>query len=150
RWLMQATPPPDGQASQREFYQDFRGSKGPHPVMQWSGRNGEEVPEAEGEGVGVRLPADRGRQGPVGPARRGSIKGDLEVASRHETLQAEQPRTGDGVGFELYVMFETASRDALAVCRIRRTDGRQEFRCSQMTTQDGKRRYKSSLFPAAA
>src|SRR5262249_36563484 len=38
RWLMQAITPPEGQASQREFYQDFRGSKGPHPVMQWSGR----------------------------------------------------------------------------------------------------------------
>ena len=135
--------------SMKEFYQDFRG-KAVHPALVWSGRDGDEVIEPGDKGLRIQLPGNRTRKDPVGPALTSPVQGDVEITTGYELLQADQPKTGNGVGFELYVALDAPGRDAVGFVRVKRADGEELFVCTQMTTVDGKRRYDVKTFPATA
>jgi serine/threonine protein kinase len=148
-WLAGQNPPaaPQGRAP-AEFYQDFR--KDLHPSFVWSGRDGEEELEPDARGLRVKLPPTRKRRDPMGPTLTVPVTGSFEITAGYEVLTTERPGAGGGVGFELYTMLETPTRDALALGRLKTPDAGDVYLCSFMTTRDGKRRYDSRLFPAPA
>jgi hypothetical protein len=135
--------------TQAEFYQDFRGNK-PHPAFQWDGMNGEETIANEAQGLRIKLPLNRDRKDPGGLALSSPLKGDFEITAGYELVAIPVPKTGNGVGFELFVMLNAPTRDGFPIARLKRRDGSDEYACGHNKTVDGKRRFNGKSFPATA
>jgi serine/threonine-protein kinase len=148
--LFQAqAPAPAAQALRDELYQDFRGNKPIHTALHWGGLDGEEVIEPGEKGLRIQLTAKRTRKDPVCLVLGAGIKGDMEVTTGFELLEANPPKEGNGVGFELYVMLDTPTNEAIALVRVKRPDGSDGYICTHMQTVEGKRRYQTTTPPAA-
>jgi hypothetical protein len=154
RWTVDLNQPPVAPAAAppgpAEFYQDFRGGKPLHAAWHWTGLSGDEVTVADDQGVRIKLPLNHARKEPVGLLISSPAKGDFEIATGYELLGTPQPRTGQGVGFELYVSLETPAQDALAFMIVKRPDGTDQFACNYLKTVDGKRRSLRKTWPASA
>jgi serine/threonine protein kinase len=129
-----------------EFYQDFR-DKPIHPSLTWSGRDGSEVIEPGEKGLRIRLGADRQKTDPVGLALNSHIEGDVEITTGYEILQVDQPKAGHGVGFELYVYLESATRDGVGLARVKRVNGDEIYVTSHMKTVEEKRLSNVKWYP---
>jgi serine/threonine protein kinase len=136
--------------TKNEFYQDFRGSKPLHPSLKWTGKDGTEVIESGEKGLRIHLSSSRNRTDPVGPLLDIPVEGDVEITTGYQILQADQPKTGNGVGFELYFMLKTPARDALDLIRVKRADGKDLYLCTRLSTVDGKRRGTTTSVPTSA
>jgi hypothetical protein len=151
KWLgnLQQVAAAPAAPAKNEFYQDFR--KPLHPAMQWSGLGArDEVVESDARGIRVKLPANRGGTSPVGLAIREPLKGDFEVTASYELLDTPRPRRGSGVGFELYLMTRTPTRDGIVFARMKNGEDRDEYVVGRNRDEDGKRRGNFRNFPAAA
>jgi serine/threonine protein kinase len=134
-------PPATDQSRQTEFYQDFRGDTPFSPLLSWTGQEGEEVIERQDQGVRVQLTTRRTKKDPVGLVLTCPFKGDFEITAGYELLQADQPRSGMGVGFDLYLMTQSSAREALGLCRVKRADGTDRYICSRMIDQGAQRQF---------
>jgi serine/threonine protein kinase len=141
--------PPTQRPLPKEFAIDFRGAKFPPSELKWTGGAEEATIEPEERGLRISVPANRNRKDPVGLVLKLAVKGNFEITAGYDIVRADQPKTGGGIGFELYLMTETASKDALAFTRIKRTDGTEVYQCGHMTTMAGKRKYNMNDFSAA-
>jgi hypothetical protein len=145
--LLQNDPPAQG-ALPKEFAIDFRGGQFPASDLRWTGGAEEATIEPEERGLRITVPANRTRKDPVGLVLMSAVKGNFEVTTGYDIVRADRPKTGGGVGFELYILTETAAQDAIAFSRIKRTDDTEVHFCGRMTTVAGKRQHSTNMFPA--
>src|SRR5262249_54942936 len=88
---------------------------------------------------------------PVGLALTSALKGNFEITAGYELQRADTPKSGFGVGFELYVALESPTQDALGFTRVRPGDGRDLYTCNSMTTPpSGRRKHDVKFFPTTA
>jgi hypothetical protein len=153
RWTVDLNQPPVAPAATpagpAEFYQDFRGGKPLHAAWHWAGLSGDEVIVTDDQGVRIKMPLNHARKDPVGLLIASPAKGDFEITTGYELLGTPQPRTGQGVGFELYVMLETPAQEALAFMIVKRPDGTDQYVCNYLRTVDAKRRSVRKMFSAS-
>jgi hypothetical protein len=149
-WLAAGDGPPAPKPPE-EFSLDFRGGRVPPPsISAWTGKDGDEVIEPEDKGLRITLQSNRQRKDPVGLGLMITVKGNFEVTSGYEIVRADTPRNGHGVGYELYIMAVTDTREAIGFSRVRLTDGRDVYKCAHMSTQNGKRTTQLEQFPTAS
>jgi hypothetical protein len=148
--LLQAGPAPEP-ARPGDFYQDFRGSHPPLPPLELMGADAQALTHPEEEGLRITLPAARQRTDRVGLVLGTRFRGDFEITSGYEILQADQPTEGHGVGFELIIDTDTPRRDAAEVARLVRVNEGNIYCCDRISTDDeGKRTYHLDFFPTDA
>lgn len=107
----------------KDFYHDFRG----RPVTADFAPFGEGVSamiRVEPEGLRLTVPKDKGPQGPIGLRTTFPVRGDFEITAAFEILHADEPITGFGVGFTLYVPKMRPSLEAATLGRVRRAKGK--------------------------
>jgi serine/threonine protein kinase len=152
RWLLGAGGPPPQNSAGGEVTIDFRGGNvPPPPLTAWTGRDGDEVIEPEEKGLHITLPVNRRRTEPVGLVVNGPVAGNFTITTGFELVRADRPRTGAGVGYELYITTNSPGREAIALARTKQSDDQDVFACSRMTTDpQGKRQYTTHVFPASA
>ncbi len=122
-WYQVANPPEARQPKQAEFSQDFRKNQPWNSSLVWSGKVGDEEIESEEQGLRIRLTEKRTYKYPCGVALKTSVHGDFEITAGYELVQANPPRRGKGVGFELYLTLDNPRREALGLLRARWSDG---------------------------
>jgi serine/threonine protein kinase len=145
--VLPQNPPPAEKGKQPEFYQDFRGDHPWSPLLIWSGRDGGEVIEPEEKGLRVKLTTERASKFPCGVALRTPVSGDFEITAGYEIVQADQPRSGQGVGFELYLVLQSPNREALGFIRARGVDGQEKYCPVHNVDKNGRRKYFSLPIP---
>jgi serine/threonine protein kinase len=149
RWLAAGDGPPAPKPP-AELYLDFRGGNLPlRSLSAWSGKEGDEVIEPEDKGLRIGLPANHQHRFPVGLVLNVPVKGNFEITTGYEIVSADRPRTGGGVGYELYLTVDTPRRDALVFSRVTLTDGSETYVCGRMTTVNGSRRGMLERIPTA-
>jgi serine/threonine protein kinase len=143
-WLFAAGAAPAAREAPGEFYHDFRGKKPVPPSLNvWAGNDDSATIEPEEGGLRITMPAGHARKDPAGVVLNSSVKGNFEITTGYEIVKSETPRTGNGVGYELYLFTDTPTRDAIAFTRVRMPDGSDQYICGRMGTDDkGKRTYK--------
>jgi hypothetical protein len=94
-----------------------------------------QVVKPELEGLRITLPPE-GKNKPNGVSADFLVKGDIEITVAYEHDKPAQPGRS---GFELYVMSDTVSMEAISFSRILSDDGRGVYTCGRMTTIDGGR-----------
>jgi hypothetical protein len=78
------------------------------------------------------------------------VKGDFEITSAFEILQAEQPTQGHGVGFSLLVEFDSPRGDVADLVRASRVVEGEVFICTHSFAEEtGKKVYHMKFPPAA-
>jgi len=92
--------------------------------------------KTEPEGLRITLPAEK-NIGPNGVCADFLIKGDFEITVGYELVAPTPPGRS---GFELYIMTDTTTMEAIAFERILRNGGNDAYHCTRMTTIDGARR----------
>jgi hypothetical protein len=92
--------------------------------------------KSEPEGLRISLPSEK-KIGPTGISADFLLKGDFEITVGYELAKPAQPGRS---GFELYIMSDTTTMEAIAFERILRADGKDAYICNRMTTIDGGRR----------
>jgi serine/threonine-protein kinase len=148
--LLQAGPAP-APAPTGEFSQDFRGSQPPLPPLQLTGSDAQAVSRPEQDGFRITLPARRRHTDRVGLVLPTRIKGDFEITTGYEILQADQPTEGHGVGFDVFIETDTPRHDVAEVMRTVRVNEGEVYCCARISTDDeGKRTYHLDFFPTGA
>jgi hypothetical protein len=124
-----------------EFYHDFQKNGLSNEKLVITGPNAVNRVKAEEKGVRVKLPAEKSNKyDTVGVAAQFGIKGDFEVTARYEIIEAPQPAEGAGVGFELYIMTESAAKAALMVAHRFPPEGNQLYVCGRIAANAQGRR----------
>jgi serine/threonine protein kinase len=148
--LFQPRPPIQSSAS-GDFYQDFRGGKPPVLPLTPFGSDVQEVTRSEKEGFRITLPRNRTQTDQVGLELRAPVKGNFEITSSYEILQADVPKSGHGVGFDLFVEIDSPKLDMTEVLRICRVNEGEVYTCARISTDDqGKRTYNHDFIPSTA
>jgi hypothetical protein len=96
------------------------------------------------------LPAQRRQTDAVGVQLDARVKGNVEITTGYEILQADKPATGHGVGFELYVMTDTPTKEGLGLLRASRVNEGDVYLTSRITSRSGKREYHHSFTPTTS
>jgi hypothetical protein len=104
------------QGRAQETHIDFRGW--PLPLdTKFFGPQAQEYCRVQADGLRLTLPADRPDGQAVGVSFPVRLAGDFDVIARLEVLDAEQPKTGYGVGVLLGV------KHSIRIGRLRRAEG---------------------------
>jgi hypothetical protein len=137
------------QPSSATFYQDFRGSRSPQPPLGLFGPDAALLSHAEEEGWRVTVPADQPMKRTVGLVTTAPVQGDFTITAGYQILQAEQPHGRVPAGFELFIVTNTPTDEAIGLARwVTQADG-EVYTCSHMSGPPGpKRRYEHRPFPA--
>jgi hypothetical protein len=104
----------------------------------------------EDGGWRITLPAERGSPDRVGLELEAPIKGDFEVTAGYELLRADQPSTGYGVGFELFVETATPTQEALGLYRVARVKQGNVYMVSRNGDEGGTRTHRQKYIPTTA
>src|SRR5208283_3009298 len=96
-------------------YQDFRVNHTPLSPLQLAGADAADVTKAENEGFRITLTKKRKEMGRAGLQLKTPVKGDFEITSTFEILQVDDPTEGHGVGFNLYIEFDSPRHDVAEV-----------------------------------
>jgi len=121
-----------------DFYRDFRGQPFDWAEFKVTGPGAANLIKSEAEGLRITVPADV--KSPVGLVVGFPVKGDFELTAGYEIIQADQPAAGYGVGFEIWLRTDTATKEATAFSRIVRPSGDDVYVCSRLTTNPQGRR----------
>jgi hypothetical protein len=136
-------------ASANELTHDFRRGLDNQPALHLVGPHPASVVRQEPQGLRLTLPADRASRDPVGIAPRFRIRGDFEITAGYEILAAEEPRSGHGVGFNLWVRFDEPRLQAASVGQLRRAGKGYLLVCDRTTTDDeGQQQHRGTTAPA--
>jgi hypothetical protein len=149
--LSQVLPFPNAPPEQRHaelLNLDFRGGRMPVEPLVLYGPDAELVSKPEEEGWRITVPADRPKTQPVGLVTTAPVQGNFTLTTSYDILRGDQPTTGDGVGFQLYVFLETPTRDAFGFYRLARPGQGEVFLIVRATDRDGQRRRVGEVFPA--
>lgn len=103
----------------------------------------------EKEGLRFTIPANRPHLDPVGVVMSSHIRGDFEITAGYEILQTTRPKTGHGIGFELYIDVQNPAQDAIAFTRTNRVNEGENYFCTRMTGRGGNRKYEVHSVPTA-
>ena len=103
------------------------------------GASGLAVTKASDGGLQITLPAQRKSTDAVGLMLTARVKGNVEITAAYDILHADQPTTGHGVGFELYVTTDTPTNEGLGLLRVARVNEGEVYVSSRITTQGGRR-----------
>lgn len=144
--LMQAPPPQ--QEPPVVLEQDFRGSRKPIEPLVLFGPDAERMSKPEEGGWRLTLPAERRTTEPVGLETKAPVRGNFTLTTSYEILRSEQPRSGYGVGFELFVMLATPANDAFGFYRVALVKEGEVFLCIRSNVQRGQRMHHKDVFPA--
>jgi serine/threonine protein kinase len=131
------------------FHQDFRSGTDLDAPFVTFGPDADSYCRAETGGYRITLPAGRRKSDPVGIVLPGPVQGDFEITTTYEIVHIDRPRGDFGVGFELYVMTATDTKEALGCYRLLRNQNGEVVACTRMTTENGKRAYKPRKFAPA-
>ena len=111
-----------GQASEDHYF-DFRGKPLPETIVLHQDKGHVKI---EPEGLRVTLPKDYIHPfGGVGIRTNFGIKGDFDITTTFEILQADVPDTGFGVGVALRVQKAAPSQELANISRMVRSGDRQ-------------------------
>ena len=129
--------------AQQSHKHDFRGGKFDSDVLKFYGQTPEKYFTQENEGLRLRYTG-------VGAAPsnftaavvwRFHARGDFTVTARYEILNVEKPKTGYGVGPELYLWFKNANEDAIPFSRVIAPNGDTSIQFGRITkNENGQRR----------
>jgi serine/threonine protein kinase len=132
------------------FYRDFRNRRSPDVSFRLIGPNVEHAIQPEDAGLRITLLANRGNTERAGLELKAPIKGNFEITVGYEILEAEQPKTGYGVGIELFVLTGGFLGEGLGVYRVVRVQQGEVYMLSRNTTENGERKYRQKYIPTAA
>lgn len=98
---------------------DFR-KKIDEDALRFEGPNHLDYVKLENEGLRWRYTGGKSPTKPVGVRWPTRIKGDFTITAEYEILNVDRPERGNGVGIEMYVVFETPGnpREAIAYARL--------------------------------
>jgi hypothetical protein len=134
-----------------DFYHDFRGGKRPQAPLDLYGRGADVHSKPEAEGWRITVPANQPKQTTIGLIVKAPVKGDFELTTSYEILEAERPQGRIAAGFEFFIMTDTPTKEAIGFARWARNQEGEVYTCSRMTTgADGQRQYKHQHIPAHA
>jgi hypothetical protein len=150
QWLLTQAPPPPAPPARGELYHDFRGRRALPPFLEPGGPFGEAQMGPEDAGWRITLPAERDSTDRVVLETKFPIKGDFEITAGYELLHVDRPRTGYGVGFEVFLETATPTREALGVYRVARVKEGDVYMVSRNLDDNGTRRYLQQYIPTSA
>jgi hypothetical protein len=132
------------------IYQDFRGKKYDEKLFRREGPEVAKRIKTEPAGLRITLPAEQQKPVAVGLVSTARIKGDFEISVGYQILMVGKARLAvPGVGFELYLMTDTPTKEAVAFFCIMNAEGEGKFALSRAaTTKKGKREFQNAFFPA--
>ena len=113
-----------------KFHQDFRGGDPKNPNLRFVR---DQNIKWEPEGARITMPAGQGKIPTTGVAANFGIKGDFQITTSYEILQAEQPTQGYGVGVSLYAAIDPEAGDAVSLARRVGTKGGINYLSDRMT-----------------
>lgn len=144
-------------SSGAEFYQDFRGQEMNNQGFRLIDAKMADLIRSEPAGLRITLPV---RENPkivkgkpasnrVGLKVTFRVKGDFEITTGYEILEADRPQVGSGVGFTLYLSADTAAKDALNFRRVVRPKEGDVYNCGRYKTDpDNNRSMPENVMPA--
>jgi serine/threonine protein kinase len=139
---------PDGT---NRFYQDFRGRPIDKRFFMFTGPKAPRQITEEADGLRITLPAEGEEPQPTGLATNFRVIGDFEITTSYELLKADKPADGWGLGVQLYIMMESATREAVLLGRFHDPRQGHVYMSGRMTTDaEGKRRYRNENHAADA
>jgi hypothetical protein len=147
--LFQAAPLPEAPRP-GEFYQDFCANPDPLPPLELTGRDAAAETRPEPTGFRVTLPKQRTQSERAGLRLNSRLKGDFEITSSYEIIDAEQPTKGHGVGYEIFVEFDSPRRHTAELGRVSRVVEGEVYLCNHITTDNEGQPAYDPRFPQAA
>lgn len=147
--LGQNAPPPE-QPARVLFQQSFLGNATPLAPLRLFGPDAEMLSKPEANGWRITLPPGRVNSSPVGLVLISTIRGDFEITTGFEILRADRPSRGDGVGYELYLLLDSATQDAFSFYRLNRVKEGEGFRTLRMSGLGEERTYQGEFARAAS
>src|SRR5205085_8023055 len=100
------------------------------------GKDAVKLIKAEPRGLRINLPAALNNTEPVGVATQFPLQGDVEITVGYEIIHADRPKSGWGVGLEVYLMTDTPKREALGFYRKTSPDGTDVYESARITTNN--------------
>ncbi len=140
-----AQPQPPFRLNQYFNFRDARKIREPLMVF---GPEVTRFARAETQGLRFNIPANRPNLDPVGVVWSGNFRGDFEITAGYEILKTTTPKTGAGIGFEIYIATFNPTNDAIAYTRVTRPRAGEVYFCTRMTEPDGKRQFAFQEQPA--
>jgi hypothetical protein len=102
----------------KEFFQDFRADQSISDFLKFTGPNADTIAKQDDTGLRITIPPTQLARETVGLRSAFRLKGDFEVTTSYQILHTEQPQDGNGIGFMLYLLTDSAKGDALGVYRV--------------------------------
>jgi len=128
------------QPGQKEFFQDFRGDKAISDYLKFIGPNAETIAKHDDAGLRITIPPEQLARETVGLRSTFGLKGDFEITASYEMLHDDRPQDGNGIGFMLYLVTDSAKGDALGVYRLLKVkEGDVYMVTRRSTNKEGKR-----------
>jgi len=138
-----------GEPNADDVSYDFRGGQPLPAALKLVGDGAKNFVKVEAEGVRITLPATRKSTNEVGLLLTAPVRGNFEITTGYEILQADHPKSGHGVGFHLYV--ETSKNDGLGFLRLERIDRGNVYVRSHITaSREGEKQYHMQFFETTA
>jgi hypothetical protein len=106
-----------------EFYHDFRTNEFPHKHFTVIEVDPASTMKREAEGLRITLSGEQKEI--AGVVTKFNISGDFDITAGYEIIQAERPKTGYGVGFEIYIT--TATKHDITFYRRVRPTGKDVY-----------------------
>lgn len=119
-----------------EFYQDFRNVHFPDNNFRLDGTDAATRIKSEQDGLRIILSGEQQNSEHAGVAAYFSIKGDFELTTGFEILNAIPQNKGDGVSFELYLRTNGPKATAVVFCHKIWPDGNAGYFALRMATND--------------
>jgi len=133
-----------------EIYQDFRDKDLDVKLFRRTGAEAGERIRTEPQGLRMTLPADPMTK-TLGFNTRAPTKGNFEITVGYEILQADRPKTGSGLGLEIYVNTDTPTQEALILYRMVKPKEGEVYLCDKKwTSKEDKRETKRTTVPAGS
>ena len=101
-----------------EIYQDFRNGTPLLPSLTLTGPDFDVAIQSEKEGMWIKIPTQRDNYLPVGLATTFSLAGDFEMTLAYDSLAANRPANGYGVGVCLLVATDPARAKFAKIARL--------------------------------
>lgn len=137
-------------ATAEEFRQSFVNQKFSTDDFKYSGPNARKQVKEGPQGLHIVLPAEVPKQQATGLVFQHPPKGDFEITTTFELVKADPPKSGYGVGAQLYIVMESPNKEAITLGRYSRTKEGHQLVFSRITGPMGKRKVTSKLFSAEA
>ncbi len=143
-WLGAAAPGLSAELVEFPLQQDLS----QQPGLRLDGPNASQVARPDGQGLRIRLSADRSDRAGVGVATKFRLAGDFEATLTFEILAIEEQAPPEGAGVAMLLTFEKPVTGGAAISRLRKAK-QEVFGASRITPgADGKDRYKTQNVPA--